>query len=107
MVRHSPTDHASTVHIEHNGEKQEATPGWNIRDVGNPELILCCSGEVAIDQIWCRSGIAIPNGRLEALSPCGALNFTLSHQSSDALVAHPKAFVSQILSQPGSPVRGA
>src|SRR5579884_4018239 len=99
MISHCPTDDAAAVDIEHNGEKQKAVPRRNIRDVRNPELIRSARCEVAVDQIRCRARVFVAHGCFKAFSPCGALDFALSHDARDALVAHAKAFISQVVLQ--------
>jgi hypothetical protein len=45
--RHRPADDATAPRVEDNGEVQEAGPGRDVRDVGDPELIRGGRREVA------------------------------------------------------------
>jgi len=93
VIGHCPTNDASAVNVEHDRKEKKTTPGWDVRDIGNPQLVWCACREVAIDQIRRRSSVAIPNSRFEAFSPCGAVNFAFAHQPCNALVAHAQSFI--------------
>ena len=36
MIRHRPADDTPAVDIEYDGQREEARPGWDIGDVGDP-----------------------------------------------------------------------
>jgi hypothetical protein len=48
---HGPADDAAAPRVEDDGQGQEAGPGRDLGDVGNPELVWARCGEVAIDEI--------------------------------------------------------
>ena len=55
--RHRPADDATAPRVEDDGQVQEAGPGRDVRDVGDPELIGTGGDELALDQIGCRPGV--------------------------------------------------
>jgi hypothetical protein len=48
VVGHRPADHTATERVDDDGQEQEAGPGWDVRDVGHPELVNGRRGEVAL-----------------------------------------------------------
>ena len=62
-VAHRPADDPATVGIQHDGQVQEPGPGWDIGDVGHPELVGLIGVEVPVDQIAGRSHPFVPEGR--------------------------------------------
>ena len=51
MGLHRPADDAPTPRIEHDGEKEEAGPGRNVRDVRHPEPVGARGRELPLDEI--------------------------------------------------------
>jgi hypothetical protein len=88
--RHRPADDTTAIRIEHHREIQKARPGRNIDDVGNPQQIRRCRGEVALDQIRCLAAIALDRGGDEP-APDHPGKPGLRHQPRDALAASANA----------------
>ena len=110
VVGHGPADHAAAEGIQHDGEVQEPGPGGDVGDVRDPEPIGCVGGEVALDQIRCRSGTRIPYRRPCPLAPTDAPQAGTAHQSGDPLAAHSVALSDEFGMDAGGavgPARGA
>ena len=106
MIGHRPTDDTAAVHIQHDSEKQKAAPRRDVGDIRNPELVRSAGCEVAINQVRRWPRITISDGCFEAFSPCGAVEFPLTHDASDALVAYAKAFIEKVLPESRPAVGG-
>ena len=50
-ARHTPTDDASSEHVDHERDVDEAGPRGDIREIADPELIGSRGDEVAIDEV--------------------------------------------------------
>src|SRR5215470_11871223 len=60
--RHRPADDAATECIECDRQIEEASPRWNVRDIGHPQHVRALGCEVTLDQIG-RLPAAIAYGR--------------------------------------------
>ena len=105
MIGHRPTDDAATVDVKYDREKEKTAPGWHVRNIRNPELIGRACGKVAVDEVRSWTRVAIADRRFEPFSPCSAVDFALSHDARNALVAHAKSLIAKVLTQPRAAVR--
>ena len=86
--RRSPADNASSKDIDHKGHVSEATPGSDVRQIRDPELVRAHRAEVAIHKIR-RSIQARVWGRgLEPTATHGAMEAHILHQSSYGAASH-------------------
>src|SRR5215203_4529281 len=83
--RDSPADDESTEDVDHEGHVHEATPRTDVGQIGDPQVIRCGGGEVALDQV----------GR--------SLAHLSRERGSLALTAHDAAQF-QVVHEPGHPV---
>ena len=65
---HRPADDAATVRIEHDSKIEKPRPGRNVSDIGDPEPIRRFCREVALDQVWCLTTVALDRGDDELAS---------------------------------------
>ena len=104
MVGHRPADDAATVHVEYDREIQKASPCRHVGDVSDPDLVWTVGFELAIDEIWRRSGVAIANRCDDAFTSRSAFNSAFPHQSGNPLAGDLQAFVDEIGVDSRSPV---
>jgi hypothetical protein len=57
MIRHRPPDDTPTVGVEDDGEIEEAGPGWDIGDVGDPQAVRSGGSELTPHEVGCTKGI--------------------------------------------------
>ena len=55
MRLHRPADDTATPGIEHHGQVEESTPGRDVGDIGDPELIRAGGRERSLHQVGCRA----------------------------------------------------
>lgn len=91
VIGHCPTDNAPAVSIEYDGKVQKASPGWDVRDVRNPELVRTIGPEITVDEIGSWSGIATANGCCGRFPSRSAENSAFAHKSRNALPGDRKA----------------
>lgn len=65
---HGPADHSVTPRIDDDRQVQEAAPGRDIGDVGDPELVRSVDIEVMFDQIRCWPRVSVPLRRAPLLA---------------------------------------
>ena len=88
MVCHRPADDLAAPGVEHDGQVEEPDRGWHIRDVGDPQPVRAIRGEVAIDQVRCRTALFVTTGcDRTAMAMAGAGQPRSPHQASDPLAA--------------------
>src|SRR5436190_1140866 len=51
VIGHRPADDAPTVDIEYDSQVEEARPGRNIGNVGDPQAIRCGGSELALHEV--------------------------------------------------------
>jgi hypothetical protein len=54
MIRHRPPDNTAAVDVKHDRQVEEARPGRDIGDVGDPQAVRRGSGELALHEIGSR-----------------------------------------------------
>ena len=88
VVGHGPADHGVAEGIQHDSEVQESGSGRDVGDVRDLEPIGCIGGDVALNQIPCRSGARIPYRRPHPLAAAHAPQAGTAHQTCDPLATH-------------------
>ena len=88
---HRPADDAAAVRIEHDRQIEEARPGRNVGDVGDPQQIRPFCREVAVDQVRRLTVAALDRGGDE-LAPAHTGKTCRRHQPGDALATNANAF---------------
>jgi hypothetical protein len=88
MSRHRPADDPAAEGVEHHREIQESCPGRDVGDVSHPQAIRSGCDEVAIDQIGCRTRVAISDRGGYPLAPAHAGQACCPHQSRHSLATH-------------------
>jgi len=48
MSRHGPADDATAPGVQHDGQVQEAGPGWDVGNAGHPEFVRAAGCEVTL-----------------------------------------------------------
>ena len=104
MRRHRPPNHAPTPRIEDDGEVQEARPGRDVRDVGDPELVRAVGGERPADQVGCRPGPRIAARGCDEGPAAHPHQAGRLHEPGDALAAHKGALRGQFGMDAGRPI---
>ena len=84
---HRPANDAATVRIEHDSEIEKARPCRNIGDIGDPQPIRRFRREIALDQVWCLTAVALESGDDE-LAATHTGKTGLRHQPRDAFAAN-------------------
>src|SRR5262249_46876352 len=69
---HRPADDATAPRIEHDGEVEEAGPGWDVGDVRDPEPVGSHGGEVAVHEIGSGARLTIADRRADPLASAHA-----------------------------------
>src|SRR5215469_3876408 len=96
MISRCPTDDAPTVHVEDDRKVQKTSPGWNVGNIGDPNLIWSIGFELPIDQVRRWPSVAIADRCDNALSARSAFNSALSHQPGNALSGDGDAIVPEV-----------
>src|SRR5271165_2121944 len=96
MIGHRPADDAPAVSVKHDREIQEACPGRDVGDVGNPELVGPLGGELPIDEIGRWPCIAIANRCRRRFAPRSSVNTTFSHQPRNTLSGYRNTFIAKV-----------
>jgi hypothetical protein len=104
---HRPADDAAAPRVENDGEVQEAGPGRDVRDVGDPELIGSGRGEVALDEVRRGPRVLRADRRARPLAATHADQAGCTHQARDPLAAHVHALSCQLRVHPRHAVRAA
>src|SRR5271155_1295660 len=93
---HRPAHDPSAEDVEHHRQIEKAGPGWNVGDVGHPQTVGRCSGEVAFDQIRSGPGLAIAHRGYDPVAPAHAGQPSCAHQSRHAFDPHPNALLCKL-----------
>ena len=89
---HRPTNHPPAPGIDDHSEVQEPRPGWDVGDVGHPQLVWSVRAEVALDQIRRGTGVLVAPGRLwTAPPPAGSPDPGPLHEPAHPLLTDPLA----------------
>ncbi len=107
MRCHGPTDDTPAEDVQDDRKKQKAGPRRHVGYVSDPKLIRCGRCKVPLDQIRCRSRIAIAYRGLETLATTGSLNSPLPHETRNTLVACVNTFITQVRLDARTAVCGA
>ena len=92
-----PAHHLAAVHIHHNRQVQEPSPGRHVGHVSHPQLIDACGFELTFDQIGRCLGLAIPlRGHHIAPAPAHPAQACQFHQACNALVIDAKPHVTEL-----------
>ena len=99
--RHPPAHNASCKHVDDERDVDEAAPGRDIREVGDPELIRTGGHDLAVDEVR-RTPALTGAGRGEpGPAPDGPGEAHRAHQARHGTTRHPDAVPPQLL--PGFP----
>jgi hypothetical protein len=104
VVGHRPAHDLAAEGVDHDGEVDEALPGAQIADVGDPQLIGDGSGEVAFDPIRCGRGRDRAAALLAAPAPVHSLDRAQPHQSSHPLAIPAVPAVADFCGQPAGAI---
>ena len=90
QVGHGPAHDLAAPGVEHDRQVQEARGRRHEGDVRDPELAWCLGCEVAVHEVWGRSGLPVPARGRDGLSPRARSDPPrLAHQPGDALAPVP------------------
>jgi hypothetical protein len=84
---HRPADDTTAIRIEHDGEIEKAGPCRNVGDIGHPQPIRRLRREIAFDQVWCLTVVALDRGDDELASAHTGKTGS-RHQPRDAFAAN-------------------
>ena len=91
-----PAHDASAPYVEHDGQVDEAGPGWHVGHVGDPELVRAVGFELAFDQVGCGLLVLVAaRGHDEGPAPADAADVGRTHEPRHALSADDQALVDQ------------
>ena len=90
---HRPAHDPAAEDVEHHGQIEKARPSRDVGYIGDPQAIGRRGGEVALDQIWGGSGVAIAHRGGYPVAPAYAFKPARTHQSGYALASHPNALL--------------
>jgi hypothetical protein len=93
---HCPADDAPGEGVEDDGKVEEAGPGRDVGDVGNPELVRPLGPEIPIDQIGGRPHPLVADGGPGLPSPAHADKAGRTHQALHPLATDTDARVRQL-----------
>ena len=96
MRRHGPADDPATPGVQHDGQVEEAGPGGDLGDVGDPELIRPFRHEGALHQVRSGSGGGIAPGGPDMSPPAHPRQRGPAHEARDPLAAHVDALRGQL-----------
>src|SRR5204862_6099617 len=77
----APTDNTAAEDVDHEGHVTEAAPRADVGDVGDPQLVRCGGGEVALDQVGRSCAEFIRNGGSLPLPAHDPAQVQLIHES--------------------------
>src|SRR5712691_11974652 len=105
MVGDAPADDPPAPGVADGGEIEEAGPGREIGDVGDPEAVRTVPPELSLDEIGGEVGPRIADRRPDEAAAMDALQPGPAHQPGDPLAATVDAGGSQVGVDPWRPVR--
>jgi len=81
VVRHRPSNHATTAAIEYHGQEKETRICRYVRDIRNPKSIGERSDEVALDKIASGNCFSIAASGCDPLAPRSSVAITLPSEN--------------------------
>src|SRR3954469_18946526 len=102
--RNSPADDAPGVSIDHEGHVDEARPGRDVGEVGDPEHVRARRLELPVDAIeWARRGLVADRGP-HRLAPHGPLQAHGPHQARHRAAGDPDSLPAELAPDLPDPV---
>ncbi len=83
MIGHRPADDPAALHVEHDGQREEAHPGRHIRNVRDPKAIRRGRSKLPPDKVRCGGGIRRATRRARPFAPVTASETSDSEQASN------------------------
>jgi len=88
VVGHRPADDPAAPDIHDDREIEKARRGWDVGDIGDPQLVRASCLEVAVHQIGCGSCLFVAPCRDRAAAPAAGADQTgHAHQPGNPLAA--------------------
>src|SRR5687768_7989646 len=85
MIGHRPADDAPTVDVKHHRQMEEARPGRDRGDVGDPQAIRRGGSELALHEVGSRRGGRRATRWCWSFAPVTALQASQAQQAGDTL----------------------
>ena len=95
--RHPPAHHAARKHVDDERDVDEATPGRDVREVGDPELIRTSGHELAVDEVHGAAALTGVGRGDPGPTPDGAGEAHRAHEARHGAARHADAFPPQRL----------
>lgn len=92
---HGPADDPAAPGVEHDGQIQEPSPGWDVGNVSYPEFIRAAGREVTLDQIGGRSSPSLSLGGARRFATADTPQIGGAHQARHAFASHMPALFCQ------------
>ena len=93
VVSHSPANNTPAEDVKHDGQIQETAPRRNVRYVSDPQCIGSIGDKASLDEIGCRSRVAITNRRNGRFASRSPVDIAIAHQMGNALAANTNAVI--------------
>ena len=90
---HRPAHYPAAEHVEDDGELEEAAPGRDVRDVGDPERVGAVGRELALDEVRPLRRTGLASGRRRASASTDTDDPRRAHESGHPLLADAEALV--------------